>query len=138
MASLSYSRTTIKMRINLYNNKTLYKQLYKKNCAEKEVVFYDNQFYDATVMGNEIKFLGKDINNKKFLPRDDSGKFIAIRCPRCGRKKTSEGHDPCIANLQGVLNACCGHGKTEGYIMFENGITIRGCFTVENKNGKDI
>jgi hypothetical protein len=126
------------MRIDLYNNKTLYKQLYKEIFAEKESIFYDDQFYDATEMGNEVKFLGKDINNKKFLPRDDHGKFMVIKCPRCGRKETSESHDPCIANLPGVLNACCGHGKEEGYIMFENGIIIRGNFTVEDKNGKNF
>lgn len=126
------------MKIDLYNNKTLFKQLYKERIDKKEVIFYDNQFYDATVMGNEVKYLGKDINNKKLLPRNKDGKFADIRCPKCGRKETSEGHDPCIANLPGVLNACCGHGNKEGYIMFENGITIRGNFTVENKNGKDI
>jgi hypothetical protein len=34
-------------------------------------------------------------------------------------------HDPCIANLPGVLFACCGHGVGRGYVAFENGITIR-------------
>ncbi|TRZ80523.1 hypothetical protein D4R86_04185 [bacterium] len=45
-------------------------------------------------------------------------------CPKCGRLPTKEGHDHCIANLPGVKNACCGHGITDGYIQFKNGVTI--------------
>jgi len=54
-------------------------------------------------------------------------------CPKCGHLPTKEGHDYCIANLPGVLNACCGHGVKEGYIQFENGITIRGYFEVDEE-----
>lgn len=40
-----------------------------------------------------------------------SPESIAIRfCPRCAQRPTEDGHDPCIANLPGVRNACCGHG----------------------------
>ena len=40
--------------------------------------------------------------------------------------KTSEGHDPCISNLPGVKNACCGHGLKKGaYIHFEDDSVIR-------------
>jgi hypothetical protein len=49
-------------------------------------------------------------------------------CPRCGEFPTSEGHDPCIANLPGVSNACCGHGVEPGYVQLNNGRTIRGQF----------
>lgn len=45
------------------------------------------------------------------------------KCNRCGRKRTKEGHDPCLGTLPGVANACCGHGA-EGYINFENGVVI--------------
>ncbi len=51
-------------------------------------------------------------------------------CTKCGKMPVN-GHDACIANLPGVKNACCGHGKTEGYIHFENGTVIRGKFIVE-------
>lgn len=55
-------------------------------------------------------------------------------CKRCG--KDTE-HDYCLGMLPGVKNACCGHGiPGEGYIMFENGITIRGDFKVGNNNIK--
>ena len=47
------------------------------------------------------------------------------KCPRCKRFRTKHGHDPCIANLPGVRNACCGHGVARGYIQFENGTAIR-------------
>lgn len=36
-------------------------------------------------------------------------------------------HDPCFGTLPGVAFACCGHGGhgvTEGYIYFENGVRI--------------
>ena len=48
-------------------------------------------------------------------------------CARCGQMETPEGHDPCIANLPGVINACCGHGNPdEAYVMFEDGRCMRG------------
>jgi len=47
------------------------------------------------------------------------------RCSACKEHRTPEGHDPCIANLPGVLYACCGHGNEEGYIKFEDGRVIR-------------
>lgn len=50
-------------------------------------------------------------------------------CAKCGATgPTSEGHDPCLANLPGVIHACCGHGVDEGYLMLENGVIIRGRF----------
>jgi hypothetical protein len=48
-----------------------------------------------------------------------------VVCPRCKRERTTDGHDPCIASLPGVLYACCGHGEANGYIYFENGVCIR-------------
>lgn len=50
-------------------------------------------------------------------------------------KYPSNGHDPCIANLPGITDACCGHGK-EGYLGFENGIVIRGKFAIERWSSK--
>jgi hypothetical protein len=59
-------------------------------------------------------------------------------CPICGKKRPKNGfrfkHDPCIANLPGVLYACCGHGIHEAYVMFETGHVIRGKFDM--KDGK--
>lgn len=54
-------------------------------------------------------------------------------CPQCGKRRTKEGHDPCIAELPGVSAACCGHGIEEGYILFNSGIAVYGInLIVEN------
>lgn len=51
-------------------------------------------------------------------------------CMKCG--KLFEGSnvgdpDPCLGNLPGVDNACCGHGVREkSYIRFTNGTVITG------------
>ena len=39
-------------------------------------------------------------------------------------RKGMAGPDPCWGLLPGVKAACCGHGVRNGYISFENGITI--------------
>lgn len=54
-----------------------------------------------------------------------------LACTRCGHLPTKKGHDWCIRNMPGVRHACCGHGEQDGYIMFKNGVTIKGPFTVE-------
>jgi hypothetical protein len=38
-------------------------------------------------------------------------------CALCKRPRTKSGHDPCIEDLPGVLQACCGHGVTDGYFV---------------------
>ena len=50
-------------------------------------------------------------------------------CPACGKRRPATGHDPCIENLPGVINACCAHGIADGYIQFADGRTIWGRFT---------
>ena len=47
-------------------------------------------------------------------------------CGHCGKFNTPQGHDACLGELPGVMNACCGHGNdNESYIQFENGVTVR-------------
>ena len=42
-------------------------------------------------------------------------------CNHCGLDRTPEGYDGCIGKLEGVKNACCGHGQTEmAYIQFDH------------------
>lgn len=42
-------------------------------------------------------------------------------CSYCGLNRTEEGYDGCIGFLQGVKNACCGHGETKmAYVQFDN------------------
>ena len=48
-------------------------------------------------------------------------------CGHCNQSFTEEDHDPCIRNLKGVMNACCGHGIVEDcYIQLLDGECIRG------------
>ena len=49
-------------------------------------------------------------------------------CEECGLKRTPEGHDACLGELPGVMNACCGHGgRGEGiYVQFWDGSCVRG------------
>ncbi len=42
-------------------------------------------------------------------------------CGYCDMKRTTEGHDGCIGTLEGVMNACCGHGEYKmAYIQFDH------------------
>lgn len=53
-------------------------------------------------------------------------------CARCGHYPNQDGDDHCIQGLGHVVNACCGHGTHEGYVMFDDGRILRGNFTVEH------
>jgi hypothetical protein len=50
------------------------------------------------------------------------------RCVMCAKRRTPEGHDPCIPKLPGLKFACCGHGQHEAYAVFKGGQIIRGEF----------
>jgi hypothetical protein len=60
------------------------------------------------------------------------------RCIKCGLRRTAQGHDPCIANLPGVKNACCGHGDGDAYIEFLNGTVVRGDCSIELEESKMV
>lgn len=47
-------------------------------------------------------------------------------CGKCDKEFTPEGHDPCLGTLEGVSNACCGHGHDEPYVQFEDGKRVIG------------
>lgn len=66
--------------------------------------------------------------NEPFFSSDKRSGWKARPCPKCGKVRTAKGHDPCIADLPGVVHACCGHGQHPGYIVFHDGVTIRGEF----------
>jgi hypothetical protein len=49
-----------------------------------------------------------------------------MKCAECNLLPTKDGHDPCIADLPGVIFACCGHGNLgQAYVAFADGRTIR-------------
>lgn len=60
---------------------------------------------------------------------EDNDKLIHTEkrpCKKCGCKMPEYGPDPCLGNLPGVDNACCGHGKQDqAYIRFSNGTIIK-------------
>jgi hypothetical protein len=42
-------------------------------------------------------------------------------CFHCRNAATDKEHDPCIADLEGVTNACCGHGvEKDAYVSFDD------------------
>lgn len=48
-------------------------------------------------------------------------------CGKCHEPRTAEGHDPCLGVLDGVVNACCGHGHIdEAYVQFVGGRRLAG------------
>lgn len=52
-------------------------------------------------------------------------------CGKCGEAFVEDGHDPCIANLPGVMNACCGHGYDTPYVQFWDDSCVRGVEALE-------
>jgi hypothetical protein len=48
-------------------------------------------------------------------------------CGSCDRNVTAEGHDGCLGSLAGVMNACCGHGRTDdAYVQLASGDRVEG------------
>lgn len=41
-------------------------------------------------------------------------------CKNCDYEPNKNGHDACIGFLEGVRNACCGHGINEPYVQFDH------------------
>jgi hypothetical protein len=64
---------------------------------------------------------------------NDESASVKRPCITCKQYQTAEGHDHCIQNLPGVIQACCGHGVEEGYIRFENGKEFKGFFVEGDK-----
>lgn len=71
-----------------------------------------------------------DKKTKKWYFKNGKIAIESVKCKKCDKMPTKEGHDDCISNLPGVKNACCGHGE-EGYIFFTDGTVIRGVFSIE-------
>ena len=53
-------------------------------------------------------------------------------CGHCGLADTPEGHDGCLGEIPGVLNACCGHGiEADAYVQTEDNLHLRGALATE-------
>ena len=80
-----------------------------------------------------------EVDDYRFCDTDEPlwpDAYFERECPTCGLKPTAEGHDPCLASLPGVRNACCGHGVKPGYIQFDDGTIIRGRFARIERGGE--
>jgi hypothetical protein len=57
-------------------------------------------------------------------------------CGHCGQPNRADGHDACLGELPGVVNACCGHGNTaEAYVHYADGRKLQGKAAVEAMKG---
>lgn len=84
------------------------------------------------------KYIDED-GNRRYKDNDVLVGDAPFRpCARCGKYPNENGDDYCIQNLGRVVNACCGHGTHEGYIMFDDGTIIRGYFTVERPSKENL
>ncbi len=55
----------------------------------------------------------------------------ARACGHCGLAVTAEGHDGCLGEVPGVVNACCGHGvESEAYVVLAAGERLAGADAV--------
>ena len=60
------------------------------------------------------------------------------QCGHCGKPNTPEGHDGCLGELAGVLNACCGHGRHEvAYLQTVDGRRFTGKIALKMALGED-
>jgi hypothetical protein len=84
----------------------------------------------AFVNGHEAYF-NQEENQWRYTDNDQNANENRA-CIKCDKFPTNEGHDYCMRNLVGIINACCGHGVEEGYLQFEDGRVLRGNFTIEN------
>ena len=87
-----------------------------------------------TDRGNSI-YLDRSEGQWKYL--DDGLPVVAFwhikPCGICNKARSRDWHDPCIANLPGAVNACCGHGVVDkAYAKFEDGSCIEGAEAVDH------
>lgn len=86
-------------------------------------------WYDRCSGDGHLKFKDESGVNRY----QDTGKTLEEEgcrpCAKCGQFPNDKGDDDCMQNLGSVVNACCGHGAHEGYIMFDDGRIFRGLFT---------
>ena len=78
----------------------------------------------ALLRGHKIEFVSGQWRYK------DTGEPTEGNPRQCGKCKANDrpdGHDACLGELQGIMNACCGHGDDAAtYVQFLDGSTISG------------
>lgn len=84
--------------------------------------------------------------NKDARDNDVLTDWERLPCHHCGNHRTYQGHDGCLGELDGVANACCGHGDANrAYVQFWDGTGVWGEDAVEiqkilkrSKNNKTL
>lgn len=100
-------------------------QFYKDFEKDKNLL-EEGKGYMSTYMRGHPIYLKEPPSDWRYEDTDEKIHDVPERpCAKCGKLPTPEGHDACIANLPGVKFACCGHGKGDGYIAFEDNRVIR-------------
>lgn len=75
----------------------------------------------------------------QFLYLDDNTRTVGNPrgCAACKLPDREDGHDACLGELPGVMNACCGHGDVgEAYIQYPNGHSLRGALALKELGKK--
>lgn len=76
------------------------------------------------IRGHKIEFI-----NNQWIYSDTREPTVQNEraCGYCSLPNTPEGHDACLGTLNGIMNACCGHGQTnQDYVQFWDGHGVRG------------
>jgi hypothetical protein len=64
--------------------------------------------------------IGWNEESRLWLYADDDSPITNDRpCAKCGMMPTAEGYDACLGHIDGAKHACCGHGVTEAYVIYE-------------------
>ena len=69
----------------------------------------------ATIYGYDCEWNGSDW---VYSDTKEVASITPRPCPMCQKPPTPEGHDACLGNIPGVESACCGHGRENGYIIW--------------------
>lgn len=72
----------------------------------------------STCFGRPISW---NESKKRWEPQGTTGDG----CPKCGRKPTPEGYDPCLGHIPGAVAACCGHGAANPTVTFPDVDTLK-------------
>lgn len=82
--------------------------------------------FKNSLRGHEIEFTnGEWIYSDTKEPTAST--WESRSCGHCGLHNTKEDHDGCLGTLQGVMNACCGHGRIgETYVQFAEERVLHG------------
>lgn len=119
-------------------NKKDLKKFLAASKEQRDAYVHGTRYYiDWDKESNSTQYFNWE-TNKVFKPNDRPPD-----CPKCKKpfikdpdKKNNYWFDPCIGILPGVNGACCGHGVTDGYISFENGICFYFDKNVKIREGK--